>query len=62
MSFPFPINFTRNRGVTKGHDSWRGDNKFDNTQYTLATNVYPKLNGSENSTTGTFEKQDQLST
>ena len=56
MSFPFPINFTRNRGVTKGHDSWRGDNKFDNTQYTLATNVYPKLNGSDNSTTGTFGK------
>tara|TARA_E500000331_G_scaffold73732_2_gene68686 strand:- start:33 stop:2525 length:2493 start_codon:yes stop_codon:yes gene_type:complete len=56
MSFPFPINFTHNRFRTQGQDGWRGDNKYDNTTYTLATNVYPKLNDSDNTTKRTFGK------
>jgi hypothetical protein len=56
MSFPFPINFTRNRYRTQGQEGWRGDNKFDNTTYTLATNVYPKLNDSVDTQQRTFGK------
>ena len=56
MPFPFPINFTHNRSRTQGQDGWRGDNKYDNTTYTLATNVYPKLNDSENAEKRTFGK------
>jgi hypothetical protein len=56
MPFPFPINFTHNRSRTQGQDGWRGDNKYDNTKYTLATNVYPKLNDSENVQKRTFGK------
>ena len=39
-----PLNFTRNRHRTTGVEGWRGDNKLDNSKYTLAANVYPKLN------------------
>ena len=56
MPNPFPINFTHNRFGANGGDGWRGDNKFDNTKYTLATNVYPKLNNSENNIKRTFGK------
>ncbi len=44
MSFQMPLNFTRNRHRTTGVEGWRGDNKLDNSKYTLAANVYPKLN------------------
>lgn len=56
MPSPFPINFTHNRSRTQGQDGWRGDNKYDNTTYTLATNVYPNLNDSEDTQKRTFGK------
>lgn len=56
MPNPYPINFTHNTYRTNGADSWRGDDKFDNTQYTLAANVYPQRNSSGNSSQGTFGK------
>jgi hypothetical protein len=56
MPFSFPINFTHNRHATKGQDDWRGVDKYDNTIYTLATNVYPQLNKSDNTTKRSFGK------